>query len=194
MKVSTIPMDQCVERRMYKLRSRNLVFGVYDGVGGFVGIRQKFDHSYLFTEYHYDNGAPYGTVVGVIDTELSVPDHIQLSTTLGTVDAQTNRPMEFDRPVESGGRGWYFTDTDEDADPKNTRPQAVPNTDLFNFLKPFYQEELKIRKEADEGFRKRVQEKWAKMSPEKQEQVREDSLKKWRDKQPPHIKKRLGRD
>ena len=57
-----IPMDECVERGVYEINSRNLLAGVYDGKGGFIGIRLKFKSRYLFTEYHWDTGTPYGTV------------------------------------------------------------------------------------------------------------------------------------
>ena len=75
-----VPMDQCIPRRLYKLRSRNLTFGVYDGSEGFEGIRWKFTSSFLATEYHWDQGPPWGTVSGVEDTGVDLPDHIQLGT------------------------------------------------------------------------------------------------------------------
>lgn len=58
----TIPMDQCELGAVYNIVSRNLAVGVYDGKGGFVGIRQKFMDRFLFTEFHRDTGAPHGTV------------------------------------------------------------------------------------------------------------------------------------
>ncbi len=57
-----VPMSKCKKGFLYRIHSRNLSFGVYDGEGGFVGIRVKFGQSYLFTEFHWDRGAPYGTV------------------------------------------------------------------------------------------------------------------------------------
>lgn len=50
-----IPKDECQRGWLYDIRSRNLALGVYDGKGGFVGIREKFGSEYLFTEYHWDN-------------------------------------------------------------------------------------------------------------------------------------------
>ena len=67
MKKNRVPMDKCVKNRLYKLCCRNLGYGVYNGDSGFVGLREKFDNVYLFTEYHWDIGAPYGTVEGVLD-------------------------------------------------------------------------------------------------------------------------------
>lgn len=57
-----IPLEQCIHGITYKLHSRNLRIGVYDKqTKGFVGIRTKFGFRYLFTEYHWDTGAPFGT-------------------------------------------------------------------------------------------------------------------------------------
>ena len=36
---------------LYKIRSRNLPYGVYDGQGRFIGIREKAGSLDLFTEY-----------------------------------------------------------------------------------------------------------------------------------------------
>lgn len=53
---------QCKHGNLYLIHSRNLEITVYnENVQGFTGIRQKFDARYLFTEYHYDTGPPFGT-------------------------------------------------------------------------------------------------------------------------------------
>ena len=58
-----IKLDSCKHGYTYRISSRNLSFGVYnEEKQGFVGIRTKFGDRYLFTEYHYDTGAPFGTV------------------------------------------------------------------------------------------------------------------------------------
>ena len=58
-----IPLYQCKHGYLYRISSRNLIAGVFNEKdGGFTGMREKFGHQYLFTEYHYDNGPPYGTV------------------------------------------------------------------------------------------------------------------------------------
>jgi len=47
---------------LYLINSRNLSHGVYDEkVKGFIGIRTKYKYVYLFTEFHWDTGPPYGT-------------------------------------------------------------------------------------------------------------------------------------
>ena len=59
-----IRINDCKHRHQYKLRGRNLECGVYMGESkGFVGIREKFGHRDLDTEYHYDTG--FGTVLPI---------------------------------------------------------------------------------------------------------------------------------
>jgi hypothetical protein len=58
-----IPLAECKHGWTYRIRSRNLSFGVFNKeTEGFVGIRSKFDDLYLFTEFHWETGAPHGMV------------------------------------------------------------------------------------------------------------------------------------
>lgn len=58
-----IALDDCEHRGFYRIQARNFDFGVFDQTAkGFIGIREKFGTTYLFTEYHWDTGAPFGTV------------------------------------------------------------------------------------------------------------------------------------
>lgn len=127
-----IPIERCIARRVYRIKSRNLSIGVYDGSGGFIGIREKFGDRYLFTEYHWDQGPPFGTVSGHIDMGIDLPKDIPLETSLGTVDEKTGRPIDFDKPIFEGGRGWFFTDTNEASE--LIWPIDVSNKRLFHFL------------------------------------------------------------
>lgn len=73
-----ILIDECKHGGLYRIDSRNLSLGVYDEKSkGFVGIRQKFDERYLFTEYHWDIGPPHGTVRPQKFLEM-VPDDMPL--------------------------------------------------------------------------------------------------------------------
>ena len=42
------------EGNLYRLQSRRLPYGVYNGRGGFIGIREKFGELFLFTELDWD--------------------------------------------------------------------------------------------------------------------------------------------
>lgn len=77
-KAQRVPISECIARRLYKVGSRNLTWGVYNGKEGFIGIREKFRSKYLFTEFHWDQGPPYGTVHTVIDTGIDLPENIEL--------------------------------------------------------------------------------------------------------------------
>lgn len=58
-----IPLTDCKHGGLYRLSSRNLLLGVFNkNTSGFVGIREKFGDHYLFTEFHWDTSAPFGTV------------------------------------------------------------------------------------------------------------------------------------
>jgi len=127
-----IPIDECVPKRLYKLRSRNLTFGIYDGKQGFIGVRLKFTSKNLATEYHWDQGPPFGTVFGVKDTGVDLPDHISLCADPGTADETTGEWVSFDKPIAQGGRGWYFTDTDVAS--TEIRPVGKSNIQLFDWL------------------------------------------------------------
>lgn len=62
------------ERFVYRIRSRNLVVGVFDGDSGFIGIREKFGSRFLFKEYVGDGGT-----VSVVGPAFGrVPDRIPL--------------------------------------------------------------------------------------------------------------------
>ena len=125
-------MEECKAGRVYMLSCRNLNLGVYDGNGGFIGIRTKFGSRYLFIEYHWDKDPHIGTVSWAEDTNFDVPNTVQLKTSLGTVDWDSNRPLAFDKPRDTGGKGWYFVDTGEAAE--DVRPVSVSNDELFNIL------------------------------------------------------------
>ncbi len=111
-----IPRDQCLGRRLYRIRCRNLLFGVFNPeTGGFLGIREKFGSRYVFEEYHQDNGPPYGTVCPLEDLGIDLPEDILLAENLpGSWDQTGTREVEW-RPNEPGGSvgKWYFKDTGE---------------------------------------------------------------------------------
>lgn len=61
--MSYIPVEECEHGYLYRIHSRNLRVGIYNKkVKGFIGIREKFDDKFLFTEYHADSGGQFGTV------------------------------------------------------------------------------------------------------------------------------------
>jgi hypothetical protein len=129
-----LPLSECVKGRVYDIHSRNLSIGVFDGDRGFIGIRQKFNSRYLFTEYHWDS-PPFATVKPLKYLELDVPNGMLVAEHMSddTFDSITNRIVKFDKPISEGGRGWYFVDTNEAS--VAIRPVSAPdNKELFEFL------------------------------------------------------------
>ena len=134
--MSHLALDKCVRGRLYRLRSRNLACGVYDGRRGFLGIRTKFGSRYVFTEYHWDH-PPHATAKPVEDMGLDVPEDMLLNEYLpGTWDEGTDREVEFTTPVAKGGKGWVFKDSGE-AEGCKIRPCGKGNFALFQWLEPF---------------------------------------------------------
>lgn len=58
-----IPIEECIHGGLYRFYARNFFLGIYnEKKKGFIGVREKFNSKYLFIEYHWDIGMPYGTV------------------------------------------------------------------------------------------------------------------------------------
>jgi len=96
-----IPIKDCIEGHIYSLLSRNLKLGVYRGNEGtkrfgpgFIGIRTKFGSRYLFEEYHWDCGEPYGTANPLRDLG-PLPEGIEVCEALGdSLDAMLFEYLE----------------------------------------------------------------------------------------------------
>ena len=133
-KTDIIPIAQCVNRRVYKVRTRNLYkCCVFDAAeGAFIGIREKFNDLFLDSEDHHDKGPPFGTATPYEDTEIDLPEDIDLRTREPSVDTVTGRLVAFDTPVRSGGRGWHFVDTGESS--FDIRPASYAYKPLFDWL------------------------------------------------------------
>ncbi len=58
-----IVLDECEDGYLYSIDARNASIGVFRvATSGFIIPRNKFGHDYLFEEYHWDTGPPFGTV------------------------------------------------------------------------------------------------------------------------------------
>ena len=71
-----IKLEDCKERHVYRIHSRNLSVGVFDTTA-FIGIRSKFGEEFLFGEFHWDTGPPFGTVRPIEEIG-ALPNHIQV--------------------------------------------------------------------------------------------------------------------
>lgn len=102
-------MSECVKRGVYRINSRNLTVGVYDGDEGFIGIREKFGSKFLFTEYHWDQGPPFGTVrpqelVHSLPRELDLFERLPYSV-CGVEGCW--RPAQFVKLNDDGTGAWF---------------------------------------------------------------------------------------
>lgn len=148
-----IPLTACIAGHIYKIHSRNLIIGVYDGKEGFIGIREKFGQEYLFTEYHHDQGAPYGTVFP--EKEIgTLPEGYGLDDKQVHAGGDSWARREPDGPylpvirrdklpdeAPHGGRKGFvdlWADTGERL-PDNKYPCILGNEPLFKFLKQLEQ-------------------------------------------------------
>ena len=121
----SIPLNQLLAGHLYRIHSRNLRQGVYDGDGGFIGVREKFGFRYLATEYAGETATAY-EYLGPI------PEDIPISEELGTIDRRSGRRVASKQPVAGEAYVWYYLNsglTDEDIE-----PVVAANTQLFDYL------------------------------------------------------------
>lgn len=132
-----IPLQECRHGWTYRIHSRNLSFGVFNQeTQGFVGIREKFGNRFLFTEFHWDTGEPFGTVTPlealeacpVQDLREYVRDECSVCHVL----------VEFvkDDPAQRTGRWEHRGETAC----QKARPCTVMNQELFEYLDQFKEE------------------------------------------------------
>lgn len=133
-----IPLEECKDRYVYRIRSRNLRVGVFcKATNGFVGIRLKFGRLFLFEEYHYDTGAPYGTV-WPLEELFELPEEISNRENLGTIDRRTGRKIIFDDTLE---KPWWKYEDSGEVD-RDIQAGMLDNKELFEFLKKYEEDTL----------------------------------------------------
>ncbi len=131
--IERIPLSEMIYGHLYRLRSRNLACGVYDGNQGFIGIREKLGSIFLDRESHWDQGAPYGTAHPQEDLG-PLPRHIQVRDRYDAVDRKTGRLVDFGigDPDQITTGCWFFVDTGERS--KDIHPLTILYRPLFDWL------------------------------------------------------------
>lgn len=67
-----IRIKDCKDGYLYIIHARNAIVGIYnESDKAFTINRLKFNNRFLFDEYHWDTGAPYGTAVPLKEVEKS---------------------------------------------------------------------------------------------------------------------------
>ena len=126
--MSYIALDDCSHRWLYLVKCRNFQLGVFNkDFDCFIGIREKFGNEFLFPEYHWDTGEPFGTAQPYGPLE-ELPSDIEINTSLGIKDENTGEFVVFVK-----NSGWKFVRTGGYS--TNITPVSVPNDKLFNWLK-----------------------------------------------------------
>lgn len=77
-----IDLEDCKNKRLYLVRSRNLMEGLgifCEADKAFYGLRYKFGSTFVEREYHWDTGAPYGTVKPLELLETEIPENLNLN-------------------------------------------------------------------------------------------------------------------
>jgi hypothetical protein len=123
--MDSIPYAELERGVIYRLHSRNLVHGVFDGQRGFIGVREKWGSRYLDTEYYARTAWPLEEIG-------RLPEGVELKEREASVDRESGRPVAFDRPVAEGGRGWYYLDSDETS--QDIHPVSYTYQPLFQLL------------------------------------------------------------
>lgn len=132
--MNRIALADCKHGYTYHITSRNLVVGVFNAeTRGFIGIREKFGSEFLFTEFHFDTGAPYGTASPY--EEIGKCPVADLRESFETVCSKCNKPVAFVRNLpddKNDMRGKWLHDGTRCEDGYPTSPM---NTALFDYLK-----------------------------------------------------------
>lgn len=129
-----ISLKACMHGYLYRVACRNFSYGVFnERDSGFIGIRSKFGSEYLFTEYHFDCGAPFGTA-HPIEPLAQVPEGIEIGESLDNIiDRKTKRPVaEVPSRKEGDKIRFYFLDTGERSD--DIVPVWPDNQPLFDWI------------------------------------------------------------
>jgi hypothetical protein len=108
-----VDMDALEVRRVYRLRARNLMFGVWTGKA-FLGIREKFWRLRLDEEYANESAGMFCTVHAAEPLDVVVPPEIPLKWNNLALFSLL-RDIELSHGIDqlAGAPGWA-NDPDED--------------------------------------------------------------------------------
>ena len=71
-----IKIEELEIRGIYEVDARNFEVGIWNG-GGFIGIRHKFNSTFLDLEYHWDSDPYFGTCIPIKKIG-EVPNELEL--------------------------------------------------------------------------------------------------------------------
>jgi len=142
-----IKLEQLQRGTVYRLQSRNLECGVWNGEDGFIGIRTKFGLRFLDMEIHWGLSKTFGTAQA-LETMGTIPESISLNISLGTECGNCHKPVNYvKRPAEQKGASgeWLHDDDDspncsvpfQNSKARKASPVVIPNDALFAELRKY---------------------------------------------------------
>lgn len=141
-----IKLEQLQRGRVYRLQSRNLDSGVWNGKDGFVGIRTKFGQRFLDIEIHWGLSKTFGTAQA-LESLGTIPESISLNINLGIECGNCHTPVKYIKPhaeqKQSSGE-WLHDDGSPNCSlpvqndrARKASPVAIPNEALFVELRKY---------------------------------------------------------
>jgi hypothetical protein len=141
-----IKLEQLQRGRVYRLESRNLECGVWNGKDGFIGIRTKFGGQFLDMEIHWGLSKTFGTA-RALEALGAIPESISLDINLGAECGNCHKPVTYvKRHAEQKGASgeWLHGDGSpncsvsvQDNTARKASPVAIPNDALFAELQKY---------------------------------------------------------
>ena len=89
-----IKLGELQRGTVYRLQSRNLACGVWNGKDGFIGIRTKFGGRFLDMEIHWDLSKTFGTAQALEELG-TIPESISLNISLGTECGNCHKSLNY---------------------------------------------------------------------------------------------------
>jgi len=141
-----IKLEQLQRGRVYRLRSRNLECGVWNGKNSFIGIRTKFGLRFLDMEIHWGLSKTFGTALA-LETMGTILESISLNISLGTECGNCHKSLNYIKlhAEQKGASGEWLHD---DGSPNcsvpfennkilKASPVVIPNDALFAELQKY---------------------------------------------------------
>jgi len=141
-----IKVEQLQRGRVYRLQSRNLECGVWNGKDAFIGIRTKFGLRFLDMEIHWGLSETFGTAQA-LETMGTMPEAISLTISLGTECGNCHKSLNYVKhhaEQKKASGEWLHDDGSpncsvpvHDNTARKASPVAIPNDALFAELRKY---------------------------------------------------------
>ena len=141
-----IKLGELQRGTVYRLQSRNLACGVWNGKDGFIGIRTKFGGRFLDMEIHWDLSETIGTAQALEALGI-IPESVSLDISLGTECGNCHKPVNYvERHTEHQGASgdWLHDDGSPNCsvpalndNAGKASPVAISNDALFAELQKY---------------------------------------------------------